>query len=705
MPNLKVIRTPEDLSIITDHISKHDFLAFDTETTGTSYDCKIIGFSVSGDSDEGIYVVLAEWDVEQKKLVDLPTEPFARGVLMGLLGKKLVMHNAIFDCMMIMNNYGIDLMPHVHTDTLILAQLLNENRHNGLKELGVTFFGTSAKAEQDIMKASVQKNGGSLTQKNYELYKAESELIARYGAKDTVLTLNIFYLLVEELYEQGLDKFFYEEESMPLLRGPTYHLNLTGLRVDPERLQQLRAQLQADCLEAKAFIDREVQPLVQEEYPGTKKTNKFNIDSTKQLSWLLFVRLGNLFDRITDEGRAVCHFLGLKLPYTNAAKKEFLEVVRKNKGVAYKPPGINKKTGKPIKASVIKDPWHYLTAGKEVLKIYSDRYKWAAKYLEYKKNMRLLDYYISSINEKMRYNIIRPQFLQHGTTSGRYSSKVPNFQNLPRDDKRIKSLIISRPQCVFVGADYSQLEPRVFASLSGDERLLNCFSSGDDFYSVVGAEVFDKVGMSLKKDEPGSFAKVHSDLRNIAKVITLSATYGTTAPKMAPAIGKSLAEAQEIIDDYFDKFPKVKTFMLDSHNIVKRDGVARSIYGRLRHMPAALNITEIYGTTSHDKLPYEIRNILNLGVNHRVQSTGASIINRAAIAFHKACLCLAMTDHKWHHVKIVLQIHDELVVEGPEELKEEIAIVLKDCMENTVALPGVKLLAEPKIANNLADLK
>ena len=122
-------------------------------------------------------------------------------------------------------------------------------------------------------------------------------------------------------------------------------------------------------------------------------------------------------------------------------------------------------------------------------------------------------------------------------------------------------------------------------------------------------------------------------------------------------------------------------------------------------MPMALYIDEIYGKTPHEKLPYDIRNILNLAINHRIQSTGASIMNRAAIAVWNICKDLAISDSTWYEVKIVLQVHDEIILEGPEDLKNDMVTVLKDAMENTVVLPGVDLVAEPKIASNLADLK
>lgn len=700
MERLVVIKDVTQLVELISYINSNDYIAYDVETTGVGQEAKIIGFSLSAHTKLGYYVALSYWDKEQQTMVSLNTSDKAEELIRLLTKKSLIMHNAVFDCQKTKQNFKIDLMPALHTDTMILAHLLDENRSAGLKDLGVMIFGDNAKLEQQQMKDSALANGATLTKDNYEMYKADVDLLGKYGAKDAVLTIKLFYHLTEELYAQGLDKFFYDEESMPLLKGPTYDLNSTGLKVNPDKLSALKGQLESDAMRIKAFIYKEIEPFIKDEYPGTNKRNTFNIGSSKQLAWLLFVKLDNEFNTLTAAGKEVCKFLKLKLPYSPKAKREFIKECLDNKGVAYAPPA-----GKAKKPKTIADVSHYLAADKLSLQTYASKYKWVEQLLEYNKILKLLNTYVVGIQERMQYGLIHPSFLQHGTTSGRYSSRNPNFQNLPRDDKRVKSCIVSRPGKVFIGADYSQLEPRVFASFSKDERLLASFKNKDDFYSVIGAAVFNKYDCSLKKDDPNSFANKYPKLRNIAKVIGLSTTYGTTAPKMALAIGKTRQEAQQVIDDYFDKFPKVLKFMLESHEQAKAQGYVENLFGRKRRMPEAKEINKIYGITSHDELPYEARNILNLSVNHRVQSTGASIINRAAIAFWQYCKDLALGDPRWNEVKIVLQVHDELVIEGPEALGEDISIVLKEAMENTVILPGVDLVAEPKIAHNLSDLK
>lgn len=714
---LVIIKTLPELRKLKAYIEAQDgLIAYDTESTGVEINSQVIGFSVCADENLGYYVITHAWNKEQQRLDELETTKETKDVIQALVGKQLVMQNSPHDCRITKSNYGIELMPYVVHDTLIGGHLLNENRPNGLKERGVELFGEDAREEQRLMKESVIANGGQLTKKCYELYKADADLIAKYGAKDAILTLKVALHDIPKLFEEGLDKFFYDDESMPLLRGPTYEMNTQGLRVDPVKIQDLRGSLEAEIEETKAFILSEIAAHVKDKYPGGTVAKTFNIGATKQLAWLLFEKLGNEFNLLTDSGKEVCKFLDLRLPYSAVDKREFIRSCRENYGRVYKKAGsFNQKTKKVYKTDQkIKEPWHYMAAGKATFAKLAPRYKWVQKLIEYNKSKKLLTTYVLPIQAKSRdnYNIIRPSFLQHGTTSGRYSSRGPNFQNLPRDDKRVKACIISRPGKVFVGADYSQLEPRVFASQSGDERLMGCFAKKEDFYSVVGVPVFGKYDADLKKklpdgsENPNFFRLKYEKEGQQSKIVSLSATYGKTKHSLAPMLGVSSDEAQEIIDAYFTEFPKVKKLQLSAHEEAKKNGVVYNLFGRPRRMPEAMRIPKVYGAkTRHEDLPYEARNLLNLAINHKIQSSGASIMNRAAIAFWFRCKELAQENPLWNEVKILMQVHDELIAESPEELGQLVVKEMKYAMEKTVTLPGVELVAEPKIAYNLADLK
>jgi len=574
---------------------------------------------------------------------------------------------------------------------MILAHLLNENRRVGLKELSKQYFGEDSTQESEEMKASVLANDGAWLKSNKEMYKADPKVLAKYGAKDAMLTYKLFLKLVPELYEQNLDKFFYEDESMPLLRTVTYELNTVGLQVDMAALSSLKATLKAECAEAKDFIYKEIKSHIQKLYPGTNKKNTFNIGSSSQLGWLMFGELALEFSTLTKEGKILCKAMGMKLPYWYAAQREFIATCIMMKGSTYQSKGAVKK---------IRDPWNYIQCDKKTLQKLSNKYKWIATLLEYQRKIKLLTTYVEGMEDKIHYGIVQPGFLQHGTTSGRYASRSPNFQNLPRDDKRVKQCIVARAGKVFVGADYSQLEPRVFASISGDEKLLASFKTDDDFYSVIGMEVYDKYDCIPKKDgSPMAFGVMYKNLRDLSKVIALASTYGATAYQLSGTTKKSAEDTQRDIEQYFERFPKVKEMMLLSHEQAKQHGVVYNTYGRPRRIPEATKINKAYGkNTPHADLPYEARKLLNLSVNHRIQSTGASIVNRAAIAFHNKCKEIGI------YVTTNLQVHDSLIAECNIQDADIVKELLKEAMENTTRLPGIELEALPKIGTTLADV-
>lgn len=695
-PQLTVIDTIEGIKGLQSYLSDKEYIALDTETTGLTERHEVIGFSVCAEEDKAYYVILKQWVPVEQKLVSYPyLMEHAKQLMRDLKNKSLIMHNGIFDCKMINSNFNIQLIDSLHTDTMELAHVLDENRRVGLKELAVQYFGEDSVSEQKEMELSVIANGGQLTKDNYELYKGNSQLIGKYGAKDTLLTYKLFYQLVSELYEQGLDKFFYEDESMPLLRGPTYELNTTGLTVDTNKLAALKSTLKAECLEAKDFISQEIKSHIKDKYPGTNKKNTFNIGSSQQLAWLLFGQLGLEFNTLTKGGKTACKALNLRLPYTKVAKRDFIAICSNSKDSIYEQEALV--NGKTKRAKKIKDPWSYIAVDKITLKKLAPKYKWIEKLLEYQRKTKLLSTYVEGIEERIQYGVVTSSYLQHGTLTGRYASRNPNLMNLPRDDQRVKECFIARPGKVFVSADYSQLEPRTFAYYSKDPRLMAAFDGTSDFYSVVGQEVYDKSDCTPQKDgSPEAFGVKYKKLRDLSKVIALASAYGATPNQLAPTTGKSIEDTASDMEKYFERFPGVRTMMLEAHELAKAQGYVTNLFGRIRRIPDATSIVKLYGNVDHWDLPYEARKLLNMACNFRIQSTGASIINRAAIQFHKDCQ-QANID-----CKIVSQIHDELVVEVSEQDAENISILLRNAMENTTVLEGVPLEAIPRITKNLA---
>lgn len=684
MQTLVTIDTLQGIKELESYLSDKQVVAFDTETTGLTREAQIIGFSICAEPGKAYYVIAKYW--KHGMMVELDTSSLAPVLIKSLVGKKLIMHNSVFDCSMVSLNYNIDLMSSVYVDTMILAHLLDENRKIALKELGKHYFGEDAGEEQRLMKESIIQNEGTATKKSYELYKADPALIAKYGAKDALLTYNIYNILMKDLEKQGLTDFFFEE-SMPLLRGPTYQLNTSGLKIDKNKLISLKKSLEVDIFNNRNFIYKEINEHIKERYPGTNKKNTFNIQSPSQLSWLLFGKIGLEFGLLTKEGKELCKHFNMKLPYTYKARQEFIDQCNKGLGITYN--GHKK----------IKEPWAYMSTDKNTLDAHSSRYDWIKSYLEMQRSEKLLSTYVIGIESRIQYGIIYPSFLQTGTTSGRYSSRNPNFQNLPKSDKRVKEIIVSRPGKVFVGADYSQLEARVFAYVSNDKNLLAAFKTGEDFYSVIGQAIYNKYDCHTKKDgTPESFAVKYESYRQQAKVLALASVYGASARQLAPGLKKSIDDTELDIESYMNRFPGVKNMILLAHKNAKQTGRALNIFGRPRRIPEAMSISRLYKNKSHAGLPYAARTLLNLATNHRIQSTAASIVNRAAIQFYQLCKDANI------EAPIVLQVHDSLVIECNEKDADDVKELLRHAMEKTIELASVSLEAEPNIGKNLSEV-
>lgn len=685
-PELLVIETIEDIQALKKYLAPFEYVAYDCETTGVDLSSEVMGFGLCTEDAKAYYVILHKWNPETKRIDYASPEKMAEAKILisCLMDKKLVEHNGLFDSAIAENYFKVPLIKALHTCTMILAQLLDENRRVGLKELAKEMFGLSATAEQEEMKASVIKNGGRWTQEHKDMYMADPYVLGKYGAKDPWLTLQLFYRLIPQLEKEGLYEFFYEEESMPLLKGPTYTLNRTGIVIDQGKLQKLKKTLEAECEEAKAFIFKEIQDKI-------KDKPKFNIAASQQISWLLFGQYGLKFKNLTDGGREACRLMGMRLPYTDVAKRQFISECLRRAGEKLTPDSIingKKKTGKKIK-----QPWAYIAADADVLEELASKYKWIQALIDYNRKKKLLSTYIGGVESSIRYGVVTSSYLQHGTMTGRYASRNPNLMNLPREDQRIKECYVSRPGKIFVSADYSQLEPRVFSFYSRDPKLMSSFTGESDFYSVVGQDVHDITDCEPTKD---SFGKKYKDLRQDSKTIALAAAYGATPNQLAPVMGKSVDDTAEIMERYFERFPGVRKMMLEAHDLAKSQGYVENLFKRRRRLPDALKVQKMYGKVTHWKLPYEARSVLNQACNFRVQSTAASLINRAAIALYNRCKELDID------AKIVSQIHDELVIECLESQAGLVSELLRDAMENTNKLPGVPLEAIPRITRTLA---
>ncbi len=273
-------------------------------------------------------------------------------------------------------------------------------------------------------------------------------------------------------------------------------------------------------------------------------------------------------------------------------------------------------------------------------------------------------------------------FNQAVAATGRLSSSDPNLQNIPiRSElgREIRAAFIAEPGHLLISADYSQIELRVLAHLSGDDTLIEAFRRGDDIHDQTALKVFG----------PDSGLAPH-ELRRRAKIINYALLYGKTAFTLARDIGVTQQAAQAFIDAYFSGFPKVRAFIDGLLDEARQTGVVKTLFGRRRLVP---ELTSRNG---------QVRSAAErVAVNLPIQGTAADILKRAMVDIHGE---LESRRGRGIGARMILTVHDELLFEVPEAEAEEASALVKDGMERAVAL-NVPLTVDVGTAPNWREAK
>lgn len=694
------ITTEADLQLALQFIEENEVLAYDTETTGLNprHD-KVIGFGFST-ADTGYYLPISVYDVDSDDMVLQDIAAAGIPAILGALAKKkLLMFNASFDARFTKFQLGVDLLPALHADVLLLKHTCDEEFPFGLKEIATKLWGHDVKKEKEEMQASIKSRRGKPT----HFFKADRDTLAKYCVQDCLLTFRIFNHYSPLLKKEGLENFYYVEEVLPLYKEVTIPMEERGVRLDITKMQYQLFDINEDLQSLEVAIQEAIAPnlalfrtwFLNKDYPLQTATGKVPAWAKK------YETQGEAF-AAANPGAYM-----FNLQSKHHLKKLFFDTLGEE-------PLSRTPTGLP-------------QVDEDFIEKMSQKYTWCEKLIEFNKLNKIKSTYIERLLEGAENGRYYASFMQHRTVSGRYAG---DLQQLPRPlepgqasalvvhyTNQIRSFILPDSECKLLSADYEQLEPSIFAHTSGDNALQAIFRTGRDFYSEVAIKTERLSSVTSEKTANNYLGRVNKSARQKAKAYSLGIAYGMTAYKLKFELGCSEQEAEKLVNDYLSAFPSLASWMIQSKESVKFKGFIRTQAGRIRHMPRAASIFKKYGACiDHDlqlwkqyndypekyalaKLDRrEYKNLLNNAINFQVQGLAASIMNRASIAIARK---LASEQLK---AAIVAQIHDELVLNVPINETEQVSALVKDIMENITKL-DVPLRTMPQLGNNFKECK
>lgn len=432
------------------------------------------------------------------------------------------------------------------------------------------------------------------------------------AARTAALTLALVAPLRDRMARENAANVF-DGIEMPLV-PVLAKMERAGMLVDPDRLHNLSEGLATQIAE----VERSIRDLAGDE--------TFNIGSPMQLSHVLFDVMG--------------------LP-TKGLKK-------------------TKRGYYSTNAKVLTD----LARDHEIVRLI----------LDWREKSKIKSTYLDTLGPLRRSDgRVHTTYNQTITATGRLSSSDPNLQNIPTRSelgRTVKTAFSAGEGSVFLAVDYSQIELRLLAHLSGDEHLVRAFNEGEDFHAETAARVF---GVQVSEVTP--------DLRSRAKAVNFGIVYGQQAYGLSQSLHISMAEARDMIDRYYEAYPGVRTFLDNVVARAKQTGYAETMYGRRRHIP---------------ELKAKNPQLRGFGertaMNHPMQGTAADIIK---IAMARVSRRLEEEGFAAH---MILQVHDELDFECPVDEVERLTTMVRDVMEHVVDL-RVPLIAEASTGITWADAK
>ena len=503
--------------------------------------------------------------------------------------------------MLMLKWYGVELKGNIF-DTMLAHYVIEPDGKRSMDALSAKYLGYQPVSITELIGKKVR-----LTTKNKNnevgqgkgqgnMRDVEIEKIKEYAAEDADITLQLKHIFLPQLKTKAVEKVFYEVEN-PLVKVLT-DMEFEGIRIDESFLNEYSKLLQTDAKKSEELVY---------EQAGVR----FNLASPKQLGEVLFD----------------------KLKLDPKAKKT--------------------KTGQ------------YAT-GEDVLAKLAVTNKICDDILAFRELTKLKNTYVDALPEMINKKTgrVHTSYAQAVAVTGRLSSTDPNLQNIPVRTERgreIRKAFIPRNEAfVLMSADYSQIELRIVAAISGDANMCEAFKTGKDIHTATAAKVFNVEESAVTKE-----------MRYKAKSVNFGIIYGQGAFGLAENLGISRTEAKEIIDNYKKQFPNIQKYMDDTINFAKEHGYVETLMGRKRWL-------KDINSANFTVRGFAERN----AINSPIQGSAADMIKLAMIKIHAA--------FKQHNFKskMLLQVHDELVFDAHKDEIEIIKPVILQCMQTALALPN-----------------
>lgn len=691
--NTKVITSKDELSQYIDEAIRNGIIAIDTETNNSlePLTCLLMGACIYTPGQLSAYIPVHHTQPDTDILIENQlTESDIKEQFERLSNTKILMHNGKFDYEVIKCTCNCVL--NIYWDTEIAARILDENELAGLKKQYILHI-DSTQEKYDIE---------HLFQGIPYAY-VKPEIFALYAATDAYITYRLYEWQKDQFNKPGNEKLFdlFMNVEMPIV-PVCAEMELYGIEIDKEYAKRLSNKYHKKVDEVNAKIDAEL----------SKYSDKIS-------AWRL-TKEANYKERNSKPNKT----------------GEFTYKKSKNEQLE-NPPQLNSPTQLAILlydvlGTPAQDKKSPRGTGEEILQ--KINLPICDLILEKRGLEKLIGTYIDKIPEcvNSKDNRLHAHFNQLGAGTGRFSSSNPNLQNIPSHVKEIRLMFRASDGDVFVGADFSQQEPRLLSAYSNDDTMIDAYKQNKDLYATIAAGVYkNDYWDNMEHRQDGSPNPEGKKRRSNCKSLLLGIMYGRGAPSIAEQIHSTVEEAQQIINDFYKQFPKVKEWTEKTEKDAKVTGYVEDLWGRRRRLPDILlpkyTVKSTKASTEFNPILYTLGKVNNSSaalvesykkklskvksrndyqkIQQEAERDGIYIVDNGAFisqaerqcvnariqggaaSMTKVCMRKVFDDEELNRLgaKLVLQIHDEVIVECPKQNAEAVMNRLTYVMKTSVA--------------------